>query len=421
MKISSPGEGLFDTPSTTELPASVGSEPTTEVLTQTKPSIAEQLDAMGPEQRAEAEEALLNVGAGVVEAAGVEVVTSELPSVSEAYVGAGTDQAEAHANYPLSSAVDFKMKTITDKRGITIRKAYAVMPDGSQKSTTVNNMLVERGYDPNAYADHKADVKTGETPALAFVEGSVDTSADEVTEKVVAERPISGRRVLDTKKPTAENPEDQALIDSLTTGKIAALGTKLSGMKDLRASRKEIIAKQAEAMDQVIDTAKGEKWNARGRRVANWKQNNFVKRVGQRSGKREEYRDKAFETIENSGASNPRKILLRLQARKNAWALARENVRKTTTESFVTARNDVIKSKREVERQKDRASSLRFSPLHRRTTMGGAGSAGFRETWSDSGKDLSMSEAAKKKNLEARMVAIKKRQDLKRASARAKS
>lgn len=245
--------------------------------------------------------------------------------------------------------------------------------------------------------------------SVSDAEHSDIESTDVNTDTTEADKPISGRRVLDTKKPVAESSEDQALIDDLTTGKISSLGTKLSGMKDLRSARKEIISKQTEAMEQVIDTARGEKWNARGRRVANWKQNNFVKRVGQRSNKRAEYRDMAFDAIENADASNPRKALMRLQARKNAWKVARENVRKTTTESFTLARDDVIKSKLELKRQKDRASSLRFSPLRRRTTMGGAGSAGILETWGDSGRDLTISETARRKNLEARMAALKER------------
>ena len=163
-------------------------------------------------------------------------------------------------------------------------------------------------------------------------------------------------------------------------------------------------------MEGVVSDARGVVWNARGRRVANWKENNVVKRVGQRSDRRAELRDMAFDAIDNSDASDPRKTLLRLQARRKAWKMARQDVRTRTQESFAAAEKAVNEAKGELDRQKSRAKGVKFSPLRRRSTMGGAGTAGFRETWNDSSTDLRKTAEKRKAEQAKRLAALKARQ-----------
>jgi hypothetical protein len=395
MKSTSPEAVLFDGPKNPELPASIvtpRNEEQAQMLADMRvadPSIGmgelpdspvsgedlatsmeDMLAAMSPEARENMEDILQDVGSIPV----AEVVELDLPPVAVA----GTDQLEALANDPAQH---------------------------SNEDGTITTEVSPRRLSTEEIADINTSLETFSPP-----------SAESPAELVgAAEKPLSGRRVLDIEKPVAESSEDQDTLDKLTTGKLTNIGTRMTGMKDLRAARKEIISKQRESMKEVTLEARGDVWHARGRRVANWKQNNFAKRIGQRSDRRSELRDMAFDAIEQKDISNPRKSLMRLQARKNAWKIARQDVRKRTQETFEAAEKDVLDAKNELRRQKNRGKSVRFSPVRRRTTMGGAGSAGFMETWGDSAADIRKKQEVRKAEQAKRIAALKARQAKKTA------
>lgn len=245
-----------------------------------------------------------------------------------------------------------------------------------------------------------------------------DASDTEIVTKSEATVPLTGRHLRDKETPKTVSPEDQAIIDQLVKGKLTDLGTKIQGARDLRKARKEIISRQREAMDQVVSDAKGAVWNARGKRVRAFLDNNAVKRVGMRRDKRAELRNKAFEAIDNIDdpkIGSARKRLMRLQARKNAWKIARKEVKARTDEAFATAKGNVDNLKRERGRQKDRRAQLKLRPWRRRQTLSGA-TVGYRASYEGARTDLVSSEEKKRREQQKRIAELQKRN----AAAKAK-
>ncbi len=385
-------------PKSSELPTSVLSAERQEMLENMQgadPTIGktetpqDKLDAMSPEQREAAEGVLKDVGAPAV---------AESVAIDPTYVEDGTQTAEDHANNTSnSSKPNARAYNVSTHQPVPARRKV-----GKKNLKAIN--------------DNLANWTTPETTAEDSTETVPEIEDKPIAEVVPAElpkvetKPISTRRVLNTEKPVAANEEDQALVDQLTKGKLTNLGTRLHGAKDLRAARKHAIKTQRETLDESVSDKRGDLWNARGRRLGNWKKNNVVARVGQRSAKRQELRDKAFNAIDDLNISNPRKGLMRLQARKNAWKMAREDVRKRTTESFAKAKSDVEQSKGKLISEKDRRRTVKFRPYRRRRTYGGAGSVSYREAWRDSGADLHKSDSRRDQERKKRLEQLKKRQ-----------
>lgn len=221
---------------------------------------------------------------------------------------------------------------------------------------------------------------------------------------------ISPSRVLDTKAPIAEKTVDKDLIDKLTSGKIAQVGTKVAGMRQLRDDRKHIIAVQRKKIDASVDAARDGVHSARSERLKTWAENGVLARGGKRMARREELKSKAFEAIDKMDTSSLRKSLMRLQARKNARSIARQQIRQETDVEFNKARTKHLSSKMELRRQKERHKDVRFSPIRRRKTLGGA-SAGFVETWKAAGADLNKTDKQRDIELQKRYEALKARQE----------
>jgi hypothetical protein len=335
---------------------------------------------------------------------------------SEAYVSSGIDQAESHANDPVN-ATEVSGGGGKDGEGRVVSATSGELPEPAPAST-ITEVKEPRKATAEEISAVNESLKTfiaSETKP-AIVEAPVDVPVLVTEAPKVPEKPISGRRALDTEKPKAANKEDQELLDKLTSGKISSLGTRVTGMRDLRKGRKEIIATQKSSMENVVDDAKSVVSSARSARIDTFMKYNALTRIGLRSEKRAELREKAFDAIENADVSNIRKRLMRIQARKNAWGNARSTIRTEATSAFDTARGNVVRAKTERERQKDRARAVAFRPWRRRTTMGGSGSAGFRETWQDARRDINTGSAKRKQDQEKRIQALKKRQALKVSS-----
>ncbi len=216
---------------------------------------------------------------------------------------------------------------------------------------------------------------------------------------------ISARRVLDT-RTSAQSETDNELVQKLTSGKISQFGTRLSGAKQLRSDRKHVIEKQRGATNKKVERARDAKYNAVSKRLNTYVENNAIARVGMRSQKRAELKDVAFKAIaEDASTGALRKRLLRIQARKNARVIAKEQVKHQTTEALTSARRNHLAAKAELTYQKDRRRQVRLSPMRRRTTLGNGASASFIESWKDAGTDLKKTEtqkaAERKRKLEA--------------------
>jgi hypothetical protein len=339
----------------------------------------ELLASMSPEARENAEVILSDFG-------GVAVSTE----VESPYIVSGIDQAEAFANDPANKT------EVSGGGGKDGEGAVTTAIPGETPEPVPSSTVTEETDPRKATAEELATINesvkdfkvqpTAETVPVAVVE------AVTVPEVV---KPISGRRTLDIQKPVYDDPEDQARAEKIVNGRIAKVGTRVQGMRDLRAGRKEIISKQHESLTEQLYDAKGEVWNARGERVRTFLDNNAIKRVGMRSKERASEREKDFKAIDNiKDISNFRRKMLRLQARKNAWGTARKTVEKNTTKAFEDARTNVLEGKDKRDRTKRHYKQTALRPWRRRTTVGGAGSAGILETWGDSASSIA---AAKKR------------------------
>lgn len=225
---------------------------------------------------------------------------------------------------------------------------------------------------------------------------------------------ISARRVLDT-RTSAQSETDNELVQKLTSGKISQFGTRLSGAKQLRSDRKHIIEKQRGAINKKVERARDAKYDAAGKRLNTYLENNALARVGKRRERRSELKETAFKAIaEDNNTGGIRKRLLRVQARKNARSMARQQVKHETTSALSEARNSHYAARNELTRQKLRRRQVRLSPVRRRTTLGNGASAGFYESWKDAGTDLKKTEAQKATERKKKLEAL----HLKAASAR---
>lgn len=229
----------------------------------------------------------------------------------------------------------------------------------------------------------------------------------------VSKDSISARRVLDRSvPPEADNPVGQALIDSLLAGRLTDFGSKVQGTRDLKRGRSAIIEKQRYAMDEVVARASGAVWNARGKMVRAYLDNNVFKRFMKRREKRAELREMAFSKIDqitDPRAGTIRKRMMRLQARKNAWKIAREGVKNDRSEAIASAKRSVNTAKSERATKKELRNKLKFRPYRRRQTLAGQ-TAGYRASWEASGTDLRMTPEEKARDRQRRLQARMERQ-----------
>ena len=238
-------------------------------------------------------------------------------------------------------------------------------------------------------------------PPLPSTPDVVDTPVAPATRPVIRPQPISGRRIIN---------KEQGVTTDLSKGHIDRLGARLSGTRQLRADKKHIIKSQKEALEGKYADAKGDVWNARGQRLANYAHYNALNRYRLRSQRRAELRQSEFDRIDEAGIGGIRRLAKRLQTRKNSWKIARQQIRTESTKAFNEARGNVVSLKNERHRQKLRRKQVTFRPWRARKTLGGSGSAGRHENWVSAGKDLDMSERAQQADRQRRLDELKKRQ-----------